>query len=42
MQATEMKFLGRVKGITKLDPIRNEYVRKELGIYAINDKIKQK
>jgi hypothetical protein len=31
-----------VKGITKLDRVRNEDVRKELGIYAMNDKIKQK
>jgi hypothetical protein len=42
MQATEMKFLRRMKGITKLDRVRNEDVRKELGIYAMNDKIKQK
>jgi hypothetical protein len=31
-----------VKGITKLDRVRDEDVRKELGIYAMNDKIKQK
>jgi hypothetical protein len=42
MQATEMKFLRRVKGITKLDRVRNEDVRKELGIYAMNDKMQQK
>jgi hypothetical protein len=42
IQATEMKFLRRVKGITKLDRVRNEDVRKELGIRAINDKIKRK
>jgi hypothetical protein len=42
MQATEMKFLRRVEGITKLDRVRNEDVRKEFGIYAMNDKIKQK
>ena len=41
IQDTEMKFLRRVKGITKLDRIRNEDVRKELRIYAMN-KIKQK
>jgi hypothetical protein len=27
IQATEMKFLRRVKGITKLDRVRNENVR---------------
>jgi hypothetical protein len=32
MQSTEMKFLRRVKGITKLDRIRNVDVRKKLGI----------
>jgi hypothetical protein len=37
-----MKFLRRMKGITKLNRVRNEDVRKELGIYAMNDKIKQK
>jgi hypothetical protein len=37
-----MKLLRRVKGITKLDRVRNKDVRKELGIYAMNDKIKQK
>jgi hypothetical protein len=42
MQATEMKFLRHVEGITKLDRIRNVGIRKELGIYAMNDKIKQK
>jgi hypothetical protein len=42
IQATEIKFLRHVKGITKLDRVRNEEVRKELGIYAMNDKIKQK
>jgi hypothetical protein len=42
MQATEMKFLRRVKGLTKLDRVSNEDVRKELGIYAMNDKIKLK
>jgi hypothetical protein len=31
-----------VKGITKLDRVRNEDVRKELGIHEMNDKIKQK
>jgi hypothetical protein len=41
IQATEMKILRRVKGITKLDRVRNEDVTKELGIYAMN-KIKQK
>jgi hypothetical protein len=42
MQATEMIFLRRVEAITKLDRVRNEDVRKELGIYAMNDKIKRK
>jgi hypothetical protein len=42
MQATEIKFLRRVKGITKVGRVMNEDVRKELEIYAMNDKIKQK
>jgi hypothetical protein len=35
-------FLRRVKGITKLDRVRNEDVRKELGKYETYVKIKQK
>jgi hypothetical protein len=37
----KMRFLLRVEGITKLDRVKNEDVRKVLGIYAMNDKIKQ-
>jgi hypothetical protein len=39
IQSAEMKFLRSVKGCTRMDHIRNEEIRTELEIYAIQDKI---
>jgi hypothetical protein len=36
-----MLFLRSVKGCTKLDKIRNEYIRKELGVFSVNDRIRR-
>lgn len=35
------KFLRSVKGCTGLDRIRNENIRRELEIYATNDRIEE-
>jgi hypothetical protein len=37
LEAAEMRFLGSVMGYTRLDKIRSEVIRKELGISAIQD-----
>lgn len=36
-----MKFLRSVKGCTRLDNIRNEGIRKEFGVFSINDRIRR-
>jgi hypothetical protein len=41
LQAAEMRFLSSVKESTKLDKIRNEDIRKELGVFSISDRIRQ-
>jgi len=41
IQASEMRFLRKVQGISRLDRHRNEDVREKLNIYSINDKIKE-
>jgi hypothetical protein len=41
IQGTEMKYLRTVKGCTRLDQIRNEDIRKELGISPLSEKIKE-
>jgi hypothetical protein len=41
LQAAEMRFLRSVKGCTRLDKIRNEDIRKELGMFSINDRIRR-
>jgi hypothetical protein len=41
LQAAEMRFLRSVKGYTRLDKIRNEDIRKELGVFSINDRIRR-
>jgi hypothetical protein len=38
LRAAEMRFLRSVKGCTRLDKIRNEDMRKELGVFSINDR----
>lgn len=42
IQATEMKFLRRVKGVTRRDKVRNTKIREELGVAAITDFIEQR
>ena len=37
LEAAEMRFLGSVTGHTRLDKIRSEVIRKELGISGIQD-----
>jgi hypothetical protein len=38
IQAAEMKYLRTVKGCTRLDHIRNEDIRNELGISPFSKK----
>jgi hypothetical protein len=39
IQAAEIKYLRTVKGCTRLDQIRNEDIRNELGISPLSEKI---
>ena len=39
IQAAEMKLLRRIKGITKINRVRNELVRQELKVEPILKKI---
>jgi hypothetical protein len=39
IQSAEMKFLRSVKGCARMDHVRNEEIRTELEMYAIQDKI---
>jgi hypothetical protein len=39
IQAAEMKYLRTVKGCTRVDQIRNEDIRNELGISPLSEKI---
>jgi hypothetical protein len=39
IQAAEMKYLRTVKGCTRLDQIRNKYIRNEFGISPFSEKI---
>jgi hypothetical protein len=39
IQAAEMEYLSTVKGCTRLDQIRNEDIRNELGISPLSEKI---
>jgi hypothetical protein len=41
IQSTEMNFLRKTKGCTKLDHITNQMIRTELNIYPVNDTIEQ-
>jgi hypothetical protein len=36
-----MRFLISVKGCIRLDKIRNEDVRKETGVFLMNDRIRR-
>jgi hypothetical protein len=38
-QAADMKYLRTVKGFTRLDQIRNEDTRDEVGISPLSEKI---
>ena len=40
IQASEMKFLRSVKGCTKRDLITNQSIREELGIFNMNERLK--
>jgi hypothetical protein len=41
IQSTEMNFLRKTKGCTKLDHVINELIRTEPNIYPVNDTIEQ-
>jgi hypothetical protein len=41
IQSTEINFVRKTKGCTKLDHITNEMIRTELNIYPVNDTIQQ-
>jgi hypothetical protein len=41
IQSTEINFLRKTKGCTKLDHITDEMIRTELNIYPVNDTIEQ-
>ena len=41
LQAAEMRVLRRIKGVTRLDRLRNEDIRKELGIDSILDQVER-
>jgi hypothetical protein len=41
IQSAEMRFLRSAKGCTRLDTIRNEDIRKELGVFSVNDRIRR-
>jgi hypothetical protein len=41
IQSTEVNFLRKTKGCTKLDQITNEMIRTELNMYLVNDIIEQ-
>lgn len=42
IRATEMKYLRRAKGVTKLDRMRNEQIRTDLNIEPVEDYIEQR
>ena len=42
LQVSEIMFLRRVEGVTRLDRVRNEDVRRSLGQEAVVDMVKEK
>lgn len=42
LQATEMKFLRGVRGVSRLDRVRNTDIRQELGLKALTEFIEQR
>ena len=42
IQACEMMFLRRVEGVTRLDRVRNEDMRRSLGQEAVVNMVKEK
>ncbi|XP_023310553.1 uncharacterized protein LOC111691870 [Anoplophora glabripennis] len=42
IQATEMKYLRRVRGVTKMDRMRSEQIRKDLGVQSVLEFIEQR
>ena len=39
IQASEMRFIRRVTGVIPKDQLRNETIRQDLQVFAMNDKI---
>lgn len=42
IEAGEMTFLKQVEGCTLHDQIKNEDIKAQLGIYSMNDRIRQR
>lgn len=42
LQAAEMKYLRRVRGVTKIDKMRNIQIRKDLEVQSVTDFIEQR
>ena len=42
LQATEMRYLRRVEGVTKLDKVRNEDIRQRLNQEAVVEVARKK
>ena len=41
LQAAEMRFLRTIQGVTRKDRLKNETIRNNVGIYNLNEKIKE-
>src|ERR1700761_971193 len=39
VKVTEMKMLRMMRGVTKSDRVRNEYIRSSLGVESIEDRL---
>lgn len=42
ISVTEMKYLGRVRGVTRNDRVRNQLLREDIGVRPLFDDIKQR